>query len=83
MAHARTRTTNGAGRNNTGCPHLAMRAVTAEEEPRLEQRRLQPFTCDDCSTEALGPSRFTQAYVMNLMLQERADRIRQEEETPA
>jgi hypothetical protein len=57
-----------------------MRAVTADEEPRLEERRRQPFTCDDCSTDALGPSRFTQAYVMNLMLAERAERLRLQED---
>jgi hypothetical protein len=52
-----------------------MRAVTPDEEPRLEERRLRPFTCDDCSSEQVGPSRFTQAYVWNLLLQERADRL--------
>lgn len=52
-----------------------MRAVTAEEEPRLDERRRQPFTCDDCSSPVMGPSRFTLAYVMNLLLQERAEAL--------
>ena len=52
-----------------------MRAVTPEEEPRLEQRRLHPFTCDDCTSAVTGPSRFTQAYVWNLLLQERSQRL--------
>lgn len=48
-----------------------MRAVTLDEEPRHDERKLKPFTCDDCSSAAIGPSRFTQAYVLNLLVRER------------
>lgn len=58
-----------------GCQHKGMRAVTIEEEPRLDERRRQPFTCDDCTSVALGPTRFTMGFVINLLLADRARAI--------
>lgn len=54
-----------------GCQHRNMRAITPDEDPNHETRRQQPFTCDDCSSVAIGQSRFTQGYVVNMLLAER------------
>lgn len=54
-----------------GCRHLGMRAVTPEEVPNLEDRKLKPFICEDCTSEAVGQQRFTHAQVINILLNER------------